>query len=159
MTGSSKLALSCLIALGAFMLVRHGVTALRPARPVDMPSSSYFVQSGYDLARNEPTGEWIACRDDAEEAADFCRVTDARGSVIFQGDFLPMRERGPIPVSQLRIAGETDRSLWVQGPAENGPVPVIPLANGDVLVPSDDTYALSVRWRQNPDELRRLQGE
>ena len=47
--------------------------------------------------------------------------------------------------------------IWVQGPAENGPVPVIPLSNGIILVPYADSDALADRWATNPDEINRLE--
>jgi hypothetical protein len=124
-----------------------------------MPSNSVFVQSGYNLDRNEAVGDWIACRAKEDASADTCRVTDAKGDVIYQGDFLPV-DGGPIVLdSQIKVAAEGEkRDLWVNGPAEGGPVPVIPLASGQVLVPADDTAALADRWRMNPDELRRVQG-
>ena len=159
MTVLSKLSLACLMVLGMVMVARHGATALRPELPHDMPGGSYFVQSGYDLDHNEPRGEWIACHDDAADGSDFCRVTDAHGAVIYQGEFLTVEGAARVPASQLQVAGGAQRDLWVQGPAEAGPVPVIKLTSGQVLVPRDDTAALAERWQQNPEELRRVSGE
>jgi hypothetical protein len=159
MTVTSKLVLSLFITAGTVMVVRHGADALKPIVPRDMPANAYFVQEGYDVDRNEPTGDWIACRADGAQNADYCRVTDARGSVIYQGDFLPVNGSDPVPASELKIAVAGDDKIWVNGPAEGSPVPVLPLADGNILVPADDSYALGNRWTNNPEELHRIQGE
>jgi hypothetical protein len=160
MTVITKLAVSCLVAAGTVLAVQHGVNALHPTLPKDMPGNAQFLQSGYDVARNEPKGEWIACRPDAAQDANFCRVTDAHGMVIYQGDFLPIYSRGPVQEANLKVStSEQEKNLWIDGPTSDGPVPVIPLADGDVLVPVADQPALAARWNRNPDGLARLQGE
>jgi len=160
MTGTTRLATSLLFAAGSFLMIRQGFRALDPARPPDMPANSYFLQSGYNLQRNEPLGQWIACRPDPGQSADLCRVTDHDGQVIFEGEYLPLHGSEALPEEELRIATRQKlNSLWVRGPAENGPVPVIPLANGKLLVPVADNDALADRWAKNPDELNRITGQ
>ena len=159
MTLTAKLTLSIVLAAGVVLIATHGFAALRPALPKNMPEDSLFVQSGYDIQSNEPTGDWIACQADSYQGTDTCRVTDAHGSVIFQGEFMPINGSRPVAGSQLRLANISLKNLWVDGPAEGGPVPVLPLEGGEVLVPSDDVYALTYRWRNNPEELRRIRGE
>jgi hypothetical protein len=158
MTTAEKFVAFCLVAFGTTMLVRHGAMALHPARPADMPANAFFAQSGYNLDRNEPTGEWIACVLKYDASADFCRVTDPKGTVIYEGEFLPSDGSPALPTGQIRVATQETQDTWIDGPAEDGPIPVIPLVNGKILVPSDDTYALTYRWNQNPDELKRIQG-
>ncbi len=155
----SKLILSSLVVAGTLMVVRHGASALNPAIPKDMPRTAAFVPSGYDLAHNEKKGEWISCSSDTERGTDVCRVTDTHGSVIFQGEFLPVNGSNALSGDQLKLATHGKTNMWVEGPTEESPVPVIPLANGEVLVPSDDAYALAARWSRNPDELQRLYSE
>jgi hypothetical protein len=156
---TSKVILSCLVVLGAVLIIRHGEEALQPALPKDMPNNAVFVAAGYDIAHNEKQGEWIACSNDPEQGTDRCRVTDPHGTVIYEGEFLPVNGSQPLPADQLKVATSGKADIWVQGPAEQGPVPVIPLANGAMLVPSADAYALGARWSKNPDELRRLASE
>jgi hypothetical protein len=160
MIETSKLLTSVVVVAGAVLAFRHGVSALKPDIPPDMPKNAYFVQSGYNLQRNEPTGQWIACRPDIAQSGDLCRVTDSHGTVIYQGEYLPLRSNQPLPADELEIAvNEQAGDLWVSGPAENGPVLIIPLANGKVLVPAADSDALADRWARNPDELNRIQGQ
>ena len=40
------------------------------------------------------------------------------------------------------------------GPAEQSLVPVIPLADGQILVPAHDRLALIERWAKHPDESK-----
>jgi hypothetical protein len=156
---ASRLALILVLAAGAFFLVRHGDMAIHPELPKDMPKGAHFVQSGYDVSRLEAKGDWIACSTDSAQNTDFCRVTDQRGTVVYQGDFLPLHSSEPVAAEDLEVAQMDADRLWVQGPAEKGPVPVIPLANGTLLVPADDNEALADRWSNNPAELRRISGE
>jgi len=159
MTTTGKLAVSLLIAAGAVLAVRHGADALHPTIPKDMPRNAQFVRSGYDLQRNEPKGNWVSCTADSPDATDFCRVTDNHGTVLYQGDFMPVSGAAQVPASELRLATMDSENLWIEGPAEAFPVPAIALANGEMLVPADDSDALADRWAKNPDELARLENE
>ncbi len=156
MNATRKLILSALVIVGAVLVVRHGAAAFNPALPADMPKNAAFVPAGYDLAHNEKQGEWIACSNDTEQGADLCRVTDAHGAVIYQGAFLPLSGAHAMSDDQLEVATSGKANIWVDGPFGEGPVPVIPLANGQLLVPSADAYALAERWSKNPEELHRL---
>ena len=130
--------------------------AMHPALPSDMPAQSRFMQSGYDVAHLEPTGAWVACGTDRAEQANWCRVTDSHGQVVFEGDYLPLSSPTPIPLELIALSQTDPARLWVKGPSEGSPVPVIPLVNGDVLVPMSDRDALADRWAGNPQELRNL---
>ena len=156
-----RFAATLLLVVAIVFLVRHGAAALRPSRPKDMPSTAQFVVSGYDLLHNEPKGDWIACEPDLVENANFCRVTDAHGIVIYQGDFLPVSGHRPLSQANLRVSSadlDLDH-IFVRGPAEGGLVPVIPLVGGELLVPAADSIALADRWTKNPDELQRIQAQ
>ena len=129
---------------------------MHPALPSDMPAQAQFMQSGYDIAHLEPTGAWIACGTDRAEQANWCRVTDAHGQVVYEGDYLPLRSQAPLTLSQINLSHADPAKLWVSGPSEGSPVPVIPLVGGDILVPSADREALADRWASNPQELESL---
>ena len=124
-----------------------------------MPADSHFIQSGYDIQHNEAQGDWIACKLDEAQGSDWCRITDAHGMVVFQGNYMPVNSLAPVPNDRMQLANVSVSSLWVPGPVEGGPVPVIPLASGEILVPAVDRDALSDRWAKNPDELRHIQGQ
>jgi hypothetical protein len=135
-------------------IVQRARFGMLAAVPPNMPPDARFVQTGYDLAQNERVGQWIVCREDASPNADWCRVTSERGDVVFEGQFLPLSAPERLPASQLGIGQLEGRRLWTAGPAEQAPVPVIPLANGQVLVPIADRLALIDRWAKNPEESK-----
>jgi hypothetical protein len=158
MKAFTKLSLFVLTVIATLFVLRNGDRAMHASVPRDMPSDSHFIPTGFDVNHSEAKGQWVACRADAAEQTDWCRVTDARGTVVYQGGFVPVSTPQPLPDSELRVASNTSGHLWVQGPAEASPVPVIPLASGQLLVPVQDREALHDRWAANPDELRQIQG-
>ena len=97
--------------------------------------------------------ESIACHEETARKTDWCQVTDKQGTVLFKGDFLPVGSVHRAPQSQLQIGPFDTLHGWVHGPSELVQVPVIPLTNGTLLVPADDTYQLKKRWASHPEEL------
>ena len=161
MSAARRFVATLILVVAVVLLVRHGAAALRPSRPKDMPATAQFIVSGYDLPHNEPKGDCIACRPDLAENANFCRVTDSHGVVIYQGEFLPVSGHRPVSQANLRVASadlDLDH-IFVRGPAEGGLVPVIPLVGGELLVPAADSIALADRCNKNPDELQRIQAQ
>ncbi len=154
MTGIAKLSLA-MVATGFGVLgLLHAGRALHASRPADMPADAQFLSSGYDIEHNEAQGAWVACRVDALEATDWCRMTDQNGQVVFQGAYLPVGSANALPSDRLRVAVINPQKLWVQSPAHQVPEPVLPLASGGMLVPAEDEYALEQRWRADPREYR-----
>ena len=152
-----KTALFAVVAFGSVIAVRHAERGMNASVPKDMPEDSHFLPSGFNVANNEQTGDWIACRVDAQQATDWCRVTDQRGMVVYQGDFLPLNSAAPLPGNALAVASTDPQKMWVRGPAEAGPVPVIPLQGGNVLVPAADRDALRQRWAVDSTEISRIE--
>lgn len=156
MSLASKSAVVVLAVFGCVLAV-HARTALHAAVPKDMPQDSQFLQSNFTVATDEAQGNWIACRLEQAETADWCRVTDQNGMVVFEGEFLPVSSGNPLPTSEIKVTSAArPRNLWIQGPAEGGPVPAIPLVNGDVLVPAADRYPLQQRWAGDPREYNAI---
>ena len=154
-----KLLLLIIAVAGMVLIVRHGSRAEHASLPQDMPRNASFLPSGFDLQQNEAKGTWVACHADQQEDTDWCRLTDAKGTVVYQGAFMPISAGTPLPDDQLRVATLSKGQSWVNGPAAGGPVPVISLANGALLVPADDRDALLDRWNSNPQELQQIQSE
>ena len=159
MSTLSKLLLFVLVCAVSILAITHAEFALRPALPNDMPAESQFLESGYDINHLEPKGEWVGCTDSDSAQAAFCRVTDAHGVVVFQGDFLPLNRWQPLQGESLQPHTLSHEQLWVHGPAEQSPVPVIRLASGALLVPTVDRDALADRWAGNPQELHQIVGQ
>jgi hypothetical protein len=152
----TKAVLFCCLALLAAALIYRADVSLDPARPSDMPANSRFIPTRYDLSHNERKGLWVFCGSGDEAGVTFCRVADASGVVIFQGDFLPVRNSQSSP-NNASMKGAGAKLTWVNGPSEGSPVPVIPMTDGSMLVPRDDRDALIHRWNTHPDEWQKLQ--
>jgi hypothetical protein len=136
---------------GVVIAIRHEQTE-GIAVPKDMPATAKFLQSGFDIANDEPQGNWVACRYQEDDAADWCRVTDQKGMVVYQGNFLPLNSTQPYRDEEMTVASVNPKKMWVKGPVEELPVPVIPLTSGGVLVPAADRYALIQRWTADSSE-------
>jgi hypothetical protein len=149
----TKVLLGVFIACGVVLLVRHARTEMQVAVPRDMPQNAKFLQSGFDVNTNEPLGNWVACTLHDADGSDWCRVTDQKGIVLYQGDFLPTATTSPVGNDQLKVSTIDPKKMWVHGPVEGGPVPAIPLTNGAVLVPASDRYALLQRWASDSAEF------
>jgi hypothetical protein len=147
----TKLVVLAVAVCGVVLLIRHAETESL-AIPKDMPANSKFLQSGFNIANDEAQGTWVACRLEAGEGTDWCRVTDQKGIVLFQGSFLPLNSTQPLGDGELAVAAVNPTKIWVKGPVEGLPVPAIPLANGSMLVPAGDRYALIQRWNADPSE-------
>ena len=145
--------IACMATVAATMVYRADI-ALDPALPNDMPGDARFMATGYDLDHNERKGSWVACHPGVGGGESFCRVTDAKGAVIFQGAYLPVRNLHPVAAEGQRLAAGTVR--WIHGPAEGAPVPVIPMTDGSLLVPRDDRDAMLDRWNRFPQEWQEL---
>ena len=155
MRSRTLLAAFAIVAL-SLIVYRQSRVALHAAVPSDMPREARFVQTGYDASSNEPLGQWIACQTSSQQPGDWCRVTDQNGSVVFEGLFLPIDSAAPVPQEHL-VIGRIDRNrLWTSGPAEQSPVPVIPLTDGQTLVPVADRLLLIARWSQASGEPERF---
>jgi len=144
----------CLVLLAAGLFYRANFS-LDPSRPDNMPENSRFIPTGYDLEHNERKGTWVSCDSGSGAGDKLCRVTDPHGVVIFQGNFLPVRESGSLPGNGSEALAESKLG-WVNGPLERSPVPVIPMTDGSMLVPRDDRDALIDRWNAHPDEWKKL---
>ena len=156
MSAGNKAVLVVCAVLLAVGLVYRGNLAVVPARPNDMPEDARFLPSGYDLAHNERQGSWVSCDLGVRAGSRHCRVADAQGTVIFDGDFLPVR-------GSLSSSGSSGEMLaqgrlgFVIGPFEGYPVPVIPMTDGSMLVPRVDRDSLIGRWNADPAEWKQLQ--
>jgi hypothetical protein len=152
--GQFLLTVVTLVAL--FVLITRGDRVLEASVPPDMPADARFLVSGYNVDQNERQGNWVACTLDSANNTNWCRVTDAHGSVVFEGAYLPLPGSEPIPAAKLRIANVNPRRMWVLGPSERLPVPVIALEDGTLLVPASDREALIARWQEQPEEFARV---
>jgi hypothetical protein len=140
-----------LIAGAIFLIIAtaailHTRRVLKAQVPTNMPANSSWLLTGHDHDSNAKLGLWFACWQSTTTAADHCRITDERGGVQYDGDMLPLAaDSRVVETSQLQFASLDPEKLWVQGAGDGVPVPVLPLANGTLLVPVSDRAGLQMR--------------
>ena len=156
MDRNMKWALLCCAAVVGGTLIYRSNIALQPELPGNMPPDSRFIATGYDLEHNEHQGVWIACHPGSSMGDSFCRVTDNRGEVVFQGDYVPVQDARGMRTNTLGATPANATLHWVTGPVEGISVPLIPMTDGTLLVPADDRDALLNRWNQHPEQWQAL---
>ena len=115
-----------------------------PARPKTLPATAIWVRTPPTPLEFSPQGDWLACWLNKARNSDYCRVTDYRGKLEFEGDFSPISGLNPVPDSDLRLKNGTG-DLWAWSDQDKRSVPVAYLQDGTILVPT-----------RNLAELRRL---
>ena len=80
--------------------------------------------------------------------------------MVYEGDFLPLEGGAALPGADLKVNQTQDpEKMWVESPSSGGPVPVILVRRGVVLVPAEDREALAARWASDPAELNEVRGQ
>lgn len=141
------------VAAAAFAYLSHYIATNRTGTPATMPKDAKFIAGNFEYLHMRTRGEWVSCHSDIKSPTDWCRIADQSGAVLFEGKFLPVGKDKPLPDSQIKIATYNIDNHWVLGPTETFKVPVVPLEDGTVLVPSTDTHSLAARWKAHPEEL------
>jgi hypothetical protein len=104
-----------------------------PRRPQNLPSNAVWVPGPrvvLDLSRR---GDWLGCS--VEESHNRCVVTQANGTVEYEGLFSPLSGTGPVPEGRLRFSAKDSGELWVWLNQDSKNVPVVRLQDGTVLLP------------------------
>jgi hypothetical protein len=105
-----------------------------PQRPQTVSSGAIHVQPTDAPLMLRLTGYWLDCWFDKNANVDRCKLTDRRGSGVFEDVFLPCEGQSPLPQSELVFDARWTGSTWTR--SDNGVyVPTIYLANGDILLP------------------------
>ncbi|SFS20672.1 hypothetical protein SAMN05421771_3757 [Granulicella pectinivorans] len=136
-----------------FAYLSHYLAVDHTGVPVNMPSDSTFIPGKFDYLKLHTRGEWVSCHSDVKSPTDWCRIANQSGDVIFEGKFLPVGMDKPLVDSQIHITSYNIDHHMVTGPTESFEVPVIPLEDGELLVPATDARPLALRWKQHPNEL------
>lgn len=144
------------VAAVGFVYASHYIATKHSGTPATMPKDATFIAGNFDYMKMRTRGEWVSCHSDVRSPNDWCRIADQSGGILFEGKFLPVGKDKPLPDSQIKIASYDIDNHWVTGPTETFKVPVVPLQNGTLLVPSTDTHSLAARWKAHPEELAAL---
>ena len=105
-----------------------------PPRPHTVSASAIHVQPSDAPLTLRLTGYWLDCWFDQDTNVDRCKLTDRRGSSVFEDVFLPCAGQTPLPQSELVFKARWTGSTWTR--SDKGIyVPTIYLENGDILLP------------------------
>ena len=129
------------VAFIALMLLPMAMRAHRgfePIPPTGMPASAVWLHEGVSMASSDPKGLWASCWYVEDRDSDRCKVVDYQGVLEYEGDYLPSNSQRPLRDDALHIQSVPPSTLWVWGRVEDQPVPVLPLKNGLIMVPSLD---------------------
>ena len=145
-----------IVSIALLVYLQRTQGALGPAHPGDVPQDATFARASVNRNNQRLDGIWISCRADNDRRTDWCQLTDAHGAIAYKGDFLPAGSVRRAPQSELRIGHFDPARGWVNGPNESFPVPVIPLKDGTLLVPVDDTLELGAQLSGDPSQVSNL---
>ena len=105
-----------------------------PQRPHTVSSTAIHVQPTDAPFMLRLTGYWLECWYDKNANVDRCKLTDRRGSSVFEDVFLPCAGQTPLPQRELVFKARWIGSAWTR--SDKGIyVPTVYLANGQVLLP------------------------
>jgi hypothetical protein len=103
-----------------------------PQRPHSVSSNALHVEPnnvGFTLHK---TGYWLDCWFDKDSNVDRCRLTDAKGTGLFEDVFLPWVGQTPLPQSELILDARRTGNTWTRSHDERINVPVVFLAHGQI---------------------------
>jgi hypothetical protein len=104
-----------------------------PPRPATLPSTAVWLRARTPGIQFQRRGNWVVCWQDG--AVDRCRVTAEKGQVEYEGDFRPVSGEMALPQAALRPAASDVITPWMWSRAAGKLVPLVPLEDGETLVP------------------------
>jgi hypothetical protein len=132
-----------LVLRGVIALLVVGVSlywlTLPPARPGSVPANAVFLKGPHSTPFAKQ-GYWVNCWLDSKGNTDVCRFMYPDGRPAFEGAFLPNQGQAPVQDSDLVISED---ALNSQNPFRTSVwvgtffVEMLPLKNGQVLIPKD----------------------
>ena len=106
-----------------------------PQRPHGVSPNALHVEPnnvGFTLHKK---GYWLDCWFDKDANVDRCRLTNAKGTGLFEDAFLPCVGQTPLPQSELVLNARWTGNTWTQSQDKRINVPVVFLENGQILLP------------------------
>ena len=129
------------VAAIGLVLLRLEWVAQTPRKPAWLPDSAVWVSGPYTPLEFQKYGELVGCAL-ARQAPMRCWFTDYRGSLYFEGLFVPLHGEA---ISEIHIApGELpDFKFYLR--SQDATINIIRLQNGTILVPVDEVEAVRSR--------------
>jgi hypothetical protein len=104
-----------------------------PRRPGFMPVNSVWIDAP-TLPISWHRGWWFGCGLSPSGTANYCRLVDAAGSLVYGGDYMSCGSRSPMPESDIHLSPPPPgASMWLFSDGSDGVVGF--LADGDLLLP------------------------
>jgi len=132
------LSIAALIVALPLFLVEGGCNWLAtsvfpPRRPRFMPVNSVWIDAP-SLPISWHHGWWFGCGLSSSGNANYCRLVEAEGPLVYASEYLPCSTRSPMDENNIHLVPPPDgESMWLFGEGSDGVVGF--LANGDLLLP------------------------
>ena len=110
-------------------------TGRPPRRPTSLSSNALHFEPNNVPFTLHQTGYWLDCWLDEHANTDRCKLTDVKGNALFEDVFLPCEGGSPVPKSDLVFDERPTGYSWTGSYEKGISVPVIFLANGQILLP------------------------
>jgi len=110
-------------------------TGRAPQRPHSVSTNALHVQPNNVGFAWHRADYWVDCWFEKDANVDRCRLTDVKGSALFEDVFLPCVGHTPVPQHELVLDSQNTGSLWAESQDKRVNVPVVYLEDGQVLLP------------------------
>lgn len=109
-------------------------TGRPPRRPASVSSSALHFEPNNVPFTLHKTGYWLDCWFDERTNVDRCKLTDVKGTALFEDVFLPCEGQSPLQRDLVFDARRTGYT-WTGSYDKGINVPVVYLENGQILLP------------------------
>jgi hypothetical protein len=126
------------VVLGAVIVLVVGVlwwAGRAPKRPHTVSSNALYVEPNNLGSTLHSTGYWFDCWFDKATKVDRCRLSDAKGTGLFEDVFVSCVGQIALPQSELVFDVRRTGQAWVRSPDQRINVPVVFLEDGVTLLP------------------------
>jgi hypothetical protein len=129
----SRVVVGTVIIFAAVVLLWEG---REPRRPRTVSSNALYVLPDNAPLRFHNRGYWLDCWFDEQANVDRCRLTDEKGTGLFEDVFLPCIGKEPLRQSVLVFNGRRQWTgdIWNQSADKGTKIPVV-YVDGQVLLP------------------------
>jgi hypothetical protein len=132
--------LACLLGL----VIRMWWANTPPDLPNGMPKNSVWIEPPPAPFETSKRGYWLGCWQDKTTSSPKCRLTDTKGQLLFEDNFVPYGDSERVfGLNDLKLQKVLTTEMWVF--LEDGGVPIVHLKNGTMLIPASKYAAVKMR--------------
>jgi hypothetical protein len=129
---SLRMVVGTLIVLVALLAL---VARASTKRPHSVSSNALHVEPNNVGFTLHSRGYWFECWFDKDTKVDRRRLSDAKGTGVFEDVFLPCVGLTPVPQSELVLNGRWTGNTCTRSPDKNTNVPIVFLEDGQIVLP------------------------